>query len=100
MMEFNLLQRVWYFLKRQTVGLVVIVVALLGLWIFGTMLTHKEAVTMVCESALRVGVGTCLILFVLKFGFPQLSVQTVIHDEPVALAIFAGAISIAIALLF
>lgn len=97
---YSLKQRLMYQVRRHAVALIMILTALLILSMIGNVVMLKDFGSVAANGVLTVGLGTALILLVLKFAFPKLDIQERIKNDPKAIAIFAGAIAIAIALLF
>lgn len=97
---YTLKQRILYALKRHAV----VVVALLGgallLSILGNIVWIEDNAHLLTSGILRVGMGTASILLVTKFAFPKLSIQEKINEGNIAVAVFAGLVAVAIALLF
>ena len=99
-MEYSLKERVLNQIKRHAAGIVLVLAALLILSMIGNVVMLKDFGSVAANGVLTVGLGTALILLVTKFAFPKLDIQERIKNDPKAIAIFAGAIAIAIALLF
>jgi len=89
-----------YYLKRHAVPIIAVLFALVALFVIGNAVWVEDNAHVVLNGILRVGIGVAMILLITKFGFPKLSIQDTIKNEPLAVAIFAGALAIAIALLF
>ena len=97
---YSLKERLIYQVRRHAVALIMILTALLILSMIGNVVMLKDFGSVAANGVLTVGLGTALILLVLKFAFPKLDIQERIKNDPKAIAIFAGAVAIAIALLF
>ena len=97
---YSLKQRLMYQVRRHAVALIMILAALLILSMIGNVVMLKDFGSVAANGVLTVGLGTVLILLVLKFAFPKLDIQEKIKNDAKAIAIFAGAVAIAIALLF
>lgn len=89
-----------YALRRHTVAVVLVFLALVALFITSDDVQLLNDIRLALLGALQVGVGVITILLVTKFAFPKLRIQETIKDEPVAVALFAGCIAIAISILF
>ncbi len=89
-----------YYMKRHAVSFIVVLLAVFALYVVGNAVWVEDNLHVILNGVLRVGVGVSLILLVTKHGFPKIHIQDTITNEPIAVAIFAGALAIAIALLF
>ena len=99
-MGHTFLERILYAVKRHAVAIVAVVAGLLALFILANPVWLEDHAHLLVGGILRVGAGTILILMITKFGFPKLNIQSQIQHDPVAVAIFAGLVAVAIALLF
>lgn len=97
---YSLRQKIVNQIQRHAVGIILILVALFLLSMIVTVIDFKDSVRVSLIGILNVGAGITLILVVTKFAFPKLNIQERIKDDPQAIAIFAGAVAIAVALLF
>lgn len=97
---FSLKQRIIYQIRRHAVSWIMILTALLCLSLIGNVIMLKDFGSVAADGVLTAGLGVAVILLVTKFAFPKLNIQETIKNDPKAVAIFAGGIAIAIALLF
>jgi uncharacterized membrane protein YjfL (UPF0719 family) len=97
---YSLKQKIVNQIRRHAVALILILIALLLLSLIGNVVMLSDYGSVAVAGVLQVGVGIVLILLVTKFAFPKLNIQEVIKNDPQAIAIFAGLVAVAIALLF
>jgi uncharacterized membrane protein YjfL (UPF0719 family) len=97
---YSLQERLLNQIRRHAVGIILILVALLTLSTIGNVVMLRDFGSVAANGVLMVGLGTALILLVTHFAFPKLNIQETIKNDPQAVAIFAGLIAVALALLF
>jgi uncharacterized membrane protein YjfL (UPF0719 family) len=97
---YSLKERLVYQVKRHAIGIVLVLTGFLLLSLIGNVVMLKDFGSVAANGVLMVGLGTALILLVTHFAFPKLNIQETIKNDPQAVAIFAGLIAVALALLF
>lgn len=97
---YTLKQKLYYALKRHSIGIIITLAALLTLSVVGNMIFLADSVNLLASGALRVGLYTTVILLVSKFVFPKFELQERIKNDPIALAIFCGLLFVAYSNLF
>jgi uncharacterized membrane protein YjfL (UPF0719 family) len=97
---YSLKEKIVNQIQRHAIGIILILAGLLLLSMIGNVVMLKDFGSVAANGVLMVGLGTALILLVTHFAFPKLDIQERIKDDPTAIAIFAGLVAVAIALLF
>lgn len=93
-------QRIIYTSKRHSSPVIVLLVGVVLLFALADPVWQKDYLNLVAGKLLSVGVGISLFLIISKFAFPKLNLQTQLLRRNYAVAIFAGGLLIALALLF
>lgn len=96
----SFLERMKYNIQRHAMSIILVLAAVLILSIVGNMIWIEDNAHAVIGGILRLGFGMTAVLLFTKFAYPKLSIQESINNGNIAVAIFAGLVAVAIALLF
>jgi|GEM_PF-2492153 len=87
-------------LKRHATGVITILAGVLILFLLGNVVWMQDNLHVVSSGFLRAGLWIFLFLIITKFAFPELNIQGTIKNDPIAVAILAGCIALALAVIF
>lgn len=92
------IQTVKYYSSRHMVGIVAVMLAFILIAFAGNITWLNDNAELLTMGLIKLGVWLSAFLLVTKFGFPKLTIQDLIKNDPIAVALLVGFIAIAIAL--
>lgn len=95
--EFSQVQRAVYHTKRQTPGIVMLVLGGLLMYLVVEWSWFVRSIELLMTNVLSVGLLIVLFLLIQKFAFPKLDLQETIKNDSVAVALFLGFLVLAVA---